>query len=376
MTPRVSCFVVVLAAALPAVIWAGPINGYTQTNLVSDIPGLAAVTDPNLVNPWGIASSAASPFWISDNGSGKSTLYNSAGTPQALVVTIPGVGGNPGTPTEALFNSTTNFNSDLFIFSTEDGTIEGWRGALGTTAETLFDSTSTSAVFKGLATGTTASGTYLYAADFHNNQIVVFPGTGAPALAGTFTDPGLPAGYAPFNIQNLGGELFVTYAQQDAAKHDDVPGAGHGFVDVYDLNGNFVKRLITQGDLDSPWGLAIAPGTFGGAAGDLLVGNFGDGTIDAYDVTTGVFAGTLANAGTSLVNDGLWGLKFGNGGNGGLTGSLYLTAGLNGEQDGLFARIDAAPEPFTMPLLACGLLLVTMLPRKRQRNSLCQKTAP
>jgi uncharacterized protein (TIGR03118 family) len=367
MTARVSCFVAVLAA-VPAVIWAGPINGFTQTNLVSNIPGMAAVTDPNLVNPWGIASSASSPFWISDNGSGKSTLYNSAGTPQSLVVTIPGVGGNPGTPTGALFNSTTNFNSDLFIFSSEDGTIAGWRGALGTTAETLFDSTNTSAVFKGLATGTTAAGQYLYAADFHNNRIAVFPGTGAPALAGTFTDPNLPAGYAPFNIQNLGGQLFVTYAQQDAAKHDDVPGAGHGIVDVYGLNGNFVKRLITQGDLNSPWGLAIAPGTFGGAAGDLLVGNFGDGTINAYDVTTGVFAGTLANAGTSLVNDGLWSLQFGNGGNGGLTGSLYLTAGLNGEQDGLVARIDAAsvPEPSTMPLLACGLLLVTMLPRKRR----------
>jgi uncharacterized protein (TIGR03118 family) len=367
MTSRVSCFVAVLAA-VPAVIWANPINGFTQTNLVSDIPGLAAVTDPNLVNPWGIASSASSPFWISDNGSGKTTLYNTAGTPQALVVTIPGVGGNPGTPTGALFNNTTNFNSDVFIFSTEGGTIAGWKGAFGTTAETLFDSTSTSAVFKGLATGTTAQGQYLYVADFHNNQIAVFPGTGAPALAGTFTDPGLPAGYAPFNIQNLDDELFVTYAQQDAAKHDDVSGAGHGIVDVYDLNGNFVKRLITQGDLNSPWGLAIAPGTFGAAAGDLLVGNFGDGTINAYNVTTGVFAGTLANAGTSLVNDGLWGLKFGNGGNGGSTGSLYLTAGLNGEQDGLFARIDAAavPEPSTMPLLACGLLLVTMLARKRQ----------
>jgi len=359
---------VAVLAAIPAVIWANPINGFTQTNLVSDIPGLAAVTDPNLVNPWGIASSGSSPFWISDNGSGKSTLYNTAGAPQALVVTIPGVGGNPGTPTGALFNSTANFNSDLFIFSTEDGTIAGWRGALGTTAETLVDSTSTGAVFKGLATGTTASGQYLYAADFHNNQVTVVPGTGAPALTGTFTDPNLPAGYAPFNIQNLGGQLFVTYAQQDAAKHDDVPGAGHGIVDVYDRNGNFVKRLITDGDLNSPWGLAIAPGTFGGAAGDLLVGNFGDGTIDAYDVTTGVLIGTLASAGTSLVNDGLWALEFGNGGNGGLAGSLYLTAGLNGEQDGLFARIDAAavPEPSTMPLLACGLLLVTMLARKRR----------
>jgi uncharacterized protein (TIGR03118 family) len=363
------CFCFAVLPALPAAIWAGPINGFTQTNLVSDIPGLAAVTDPNLVNPWGIASSGSSPFWVSANGAGKSTLYNSAGAIQGLVVTIPGTGGNPGAPTGALFNATTNFNSDLFIFAGEDGLITGWRGALGTTAEVLLDSTASGAVYKGLATGTIGADTYLYAADFHNNQITVIPGTGAPALSGNFTDPNPITGYAPFNIQNIGGQLYVTYALQDAPKHDDVPGAGNGYVDVYSLNGAFVTRLITAGALNSPWGLAVAPGTFGGAAGDLLVGNFGDGTINAYDLNTGVLKGTLANLGAPLVNDGLWGLRFGNGGNGGSVNSLYLTAGLNGEQDGLFARIDAVPEPSTIALLAGGLIFVRMLGRKRRVNS-------
>jgi uncharacterized protein (TIGR03118 family) len=345
------------------VICAGPIGGYAQTNLVSNIPGLAAFTDPNLQNPWGIAMSAASPFWISDNASGKATIYNTAGAPQGLVVTIAGVGGNPGTPTGIVFSGTSNFNSDVFIFATEDGTLNGWRGALGTSAEVL--SLSSGGVYKGLASGLSGGNQYLYAADFHGGQIVVFPGTGAPALAGNFTDPNLPAGFAPFNIQNLGGLLYVTYALQDAAKHDDVAGAGNGFVDVFNTDGSFVKRLITQGSLNSPWGLAIAPGSFGAVGGHLLVGNFGDGHINSYDLTTGVLQGTLADlGGTNLFNDGLWGLTFGNGGNGGLPGSLYLTAGLNGERDGLFARIDAVPEPSTIALIGGGLILFALLQRK------------
>jgi uncharacterized protein (TIGR03118 family) len=209
-------------------------------------------------------------------------------------------------------------------------------------------------VFKGLAIATIAQGTYLYAADFHNDQITVIPGTGAPALTGNFVDPTLPAGFAPFNIQNLNGQLYVTYARQDAARHDDVPGAGNGFVDVFDLTGKFVQRLISNGPLDSPWGLAIAPAGFGGAAGDLLVGNFGDGSINAFSLT-GTFIGTLGTAPNApLINDGLWALTFGNGGNGGNPNTLYLTAGLNNEADGLFAQINAVPEPATLSLFALG----------------------
>jgi uncharacterized protein (TIGR03118 family) len=332
---------------------AATMGGYSQTNLVSDIPGFAAQTDPNLINPWGISESGSSPFWVSDNGSGLATLYSTFGAPQSLVVTIPGVGGKTSTPTGQVFNATTNFNSDLFIFASEDGNISGWRGALGTTAQTLFSS-SDGAVFKGLAIATIAQGTYLYAADFHNDQITVIPGTGAPALTGNFVDPTLPAGFAPFNIQNLNGQLYVTYARQDAARHDDVPGAGNGFVDVFDLTGKFVQRLISNGPLDSPWGLAIAPAGFGGAAGDLLVGNFGDGSINAFSLT-GTFIGTLGTAPNApLINDGLWALTFGNGGNGGNPNTLYLTAGLNNEADGLFAQINAVPEPATLSLFALG----------------------
>jgi uncharacterized protein (TIGR03118 family) len=232
------------ALAATVSLSAATIDGYSQTNLVSNIPGLAAQTDPNLINPWGIAESGSSPFWVSDNGSGLATLYSTFGAPQSLVVTIPGVGGNTSTPTGQVFNGTANFNSDLFIFASEDGNISGWRGALGTTAQTLFSS-SDGAVFTGLAIATISQGTYLYAADFHNNQITVIPGTGAPALTGDFTDPNLPAGFAPFNIQNLNGQLYVTYARQGSTS----PGPGNGFVDVFDLNGNFVKHLISGGPL-------------------------------------------------------------------------------------------------------------------------------
>ncbi|HEY3742579.1 MAG TPA: TIGR03118 family protein [Bryobacteraceae bacterium] len=346
---------IVIVMATATTVWPATIDGFNQTNLVSNMPGTAAQTDPNLVNPWGIASSASSPFWVSDNGTGVSTLYNTAGTPQSLIVTIPGVMGNASTPTGQIFNSSSSFNSDLFIFATEDGTVAGWRGALGTTAETLLDNTSIGAVYKGLAIGTTAQGTYLYLADFHNNKITVVPGTGAPALAGAFVDPNLPAGYAPFNVENLNGQLFVTYAKQDASGHDDVAGAGNGFVDVYDLNGNFVSRFVSSTVLNSPWGLAIAPSGFGALGGDVLVGNFGDGLINVFN-PAGTYLGALATpGGTALANDGLWGLQFGNGGSGGLANTLYLTAGLNNEQDGLFAQISATPEPGAAWLLAIGL---------------------
>jgi uncharacterized protein (TIGR03118 family) len=359
---------VVVASTSQDVRADGISNNFTQTNLVSDIPGLAKTTDPDLINPWGVAFSAASPFWVSDNGTGKSTLYNGDGVKQGLVVTIPGTGGDPGAPTGMVFNSSTNFNSDLFIFAGENGTITGWRGALGTTAEPLVNSTGIGAVYKGLAIGTTAQGTYLYAADFHNNQITTIPGTGAPALTGAFTDSNLPAGYAPFNIQNINGKLYVTYALQDAARHDDVSGAGHGIVDVFDLNGNLLQRLITGGSLNSPWGMAIAPAGFGSFGSDLLVGNFGDGTINAFDPHTGNLLGQLdGSSGLPIVNLGLWDLTFGNGGKGGSASDLYFTAGFAAEDHGLLGSIapTPAPEPGALALLASGFLALFAYQRRR-----------
>jgi uncharacterized protein (TIGR03118 family) len=361
---------VLVAASAQKVLADGTSNNFTQTNLVSDLPGLAKTTDPDLVNPWGVSFSNASPFWVSDNGTGLATLYNGAGDKLGLVVTVPPPG---AAPTGQVFNSSSSFNGDIFIFATEGGTITGWRGSLGTTAETLYNP-GTEGVYKGLTIGTTPNGTYLYATDFHNNSITVLPGTGAPSLSGTFTDPNLPAGYAPFNIQNIGGKLYVTYAVQDAAKHDDVSGPGHGIVDVFDLQGNFLQRLISNGPLNSPWGMAIAPTGFGNFGNDLLVGNFGDGTINAFDPSTGNLLGQLDGAnGMPLINLGLWDLTVGNGGNGGSKSDLYFTAGIPGpdavEDHGLFGSIVPTPEPGTFTLIGSGLLGLIAY-RRRRTNSI------
>jgi uncharacterized protein (TIGR03118 family) len=358
----VSVVAAVLLLALPATA------GYVQTNLVSDIPGLAAHIDPDLVNPWGITSSPTSPFWVSDNGMGLATLYNGAGVKQGLVVTIPGA----GNPTGVVFNGTSAFNGDRFVFAAEDGTIAGWRPALGTTAETLVSPSD--AVYKGLALANVAGNSYLYATNFFSGAIDVFHDAGAPNLSGNFTDPNLPAGYAPFGIRNLGDKLYVTYAQQDAAKHDDVAGAGHGFVDVFNLDGSLVGRLISRGQLNSPWGLALAPDNFGEFSKDLLVGNFGDGSsgdgsINAFDPATGNFLGPLTDKdGKPIFIDGLWGLTFGNGGAGGATDTLFFTAGLDGEQHGLFGSI-AVPVPPTFVLLGSGLAGLLTFARARKKRA-------
>ena len=337
-----------LASSLAMSLFADPISGYVQTNLVS------SATDPDLINPWGISSSSTSPFWVSDNGTGKATLYNGAGVKQGLVVSMPGAAPITG----QVFNGTSSFNGDVFLFASENGAIDGWRGALGTVAEQLSDVPS--AVYKGLAI--TNSKDAIFAADFSNGAIDEF--TGAGALVGSFTDPTIPAGFAPFNIQNIGGVFYVTFAKQDGAKHDDVPGAGNGFVDIFDPVTHTFTRLISQGVLDSPWGLAIAPASFGPAGGSLLVGNFGDGTIDAFNPLTGNLVGTLADpTSDALVNDGLWGLIFGNGGSGGNVDSLYLTAGGSDESSGLLARIDApaaVPEPAMTWLIGAGLIALAL----------------
>jgi len=363
-----------LSRLLPALagiaIIAAPASAqYVQTNLVSNIPGLAAHTDPQLQNPWGLSFGATSPFWISDNGTGVSTLYNGLGVKQGLVVTIPG-----GVPTGQVFNSASSFRlsngaNASFIFAGEDGTISAWNGAAGTNALVAATGAQGSS-YKGIAIGGSGATARLYAANFGTGRVDVFDGSFNPVLAaGAFTDPTLPTGYAPFNVQNVNGNIVVTYAVV-GPNGDDVAGAGNGVVDVYDANGVLLRRLSSGGALDSPWGVALAPSGFGQFGGSLLVGNFGDGTINAYDFFTGAMLGTLSDVnGNPLVNDGLWAIAFGNNSTTSDPSSLYLTAGLNDEADGLFARITATPEPGSLVLMATGLLGVVLVGAKRRRES-------
>ena len=354
----------VMVAAMPKSLNAAPApnnsNRFGQVNLVSDLPGVARFMDPDLVNPWGIAFSPMTPIWVSDNGAGLATIYNGAGVKQGLVVSIPGPSGGPGAPTGQVFNpNAANFGGAFFMFATEDGTIAAWSG--GTAANLPVNNSAAGSVYKGLALATSGGNSYLYASDFHNNAIDVFNSSFTQVtLTGSFNDPSLPAGFAPFGIRAFGGQLYVTYAKQDAAKHDDVACPGCGFVDVFNTDGTFVRRLISMGALNSPWGLARAPGNFGKFSNDLLVGNFGDGTINAFDPITGVQLGTLDGTdGMPLINQGLWGIAFGNGAQGTSTSTLYFTAGIPGpdkiEDHGLFGAI-ATPEPGSLTLLGGGLV--------------------
>ena len=316
---------------------------YLQRNLVSDLPGQAARVDPNLVNPWGISfNPMGGPFWVSDNRTGVVTVYNGAGKPfptgSPLVVTVPPAAGGtpPSSPTGQVFNPTADFTlapalRAVFLFATEDGTIAGWNPMVSpTNAVTKVDNSASGAIYKGLAMGSNVNGNFLFAANFHAGTIDVFDKNFTPVISATaFTDPNIPAGFAPFNIQNIGGQLYVTYAKQDADREDDVPGPGNGFVDVFDTSGVLLRRFASQGTLNSPWGLVVAPTNFGEFSGALLVGNFGDGRINAFNISTGAFLGPLRKPSKQpLVIPGLWGLIFGNGGNGGKVDVLYFAAGI------------------------------------------------
>jgi uncharacterized protein (TIGR03118 family) len=331
-------FAVVITAALAPVLFAAGANNYIQHNLVSDVAGQADVTDPNLVNPWGVSFSATGPFWVSNQGKGNSTVYNGSGTISPLVAVVPAASGSgPGTPTGQVFNGTaTAFvlpsvnKAASFLFATEDGTISGWAGGIpNNVAAIMVNNSASGAVYTGLAIGSNASGPLLYAANFNSGKIDVFDSKYNPtSVAGGFTDPNIPAGYAPYNIWPVAGKLYVLYAQQDAKKQTSVAGAGNGFVNIFDFDGNLQKRLISNGPLNAPWGIALAPATFGAFGGDLLVGNFGDGQINAFDPNTGAALGTLQDSkGNAIVNQGLWALVFGNGGSGGDRNTLYISAG-------------------------------------------------
>ncbi len=364
--PRLLAVVITIATLLlllvpvAAYAQATTANGfYQQENLVSDLPNIAQVQDTNLVNPWGLSHGPTTPWWVSDNGKGVSTLYDGNGTPvnplspgsPPLVVTIPPpAGGTTAAPTGNVFNGTSGFvvtegllsGPSRFIFATEDGTISGWNPTVDQTHAILaVDNSASEAIYKGLAIGSNGSGTFIYATNFHAGTIDVFNSNFAPAtLSGFFTDPKIPIGYAPFGIQNISGKLYVTYALQDENKEDDVAGPAHGFVDVFDTSGNLLQRLILHGRLNSPWGLALAPADFGLFSNALLVGNFGNGRINAYDLNTGEFLGQLRDQSNAPITiDGLWALGFGNDAAAGKHNELFFTAGLNDEADGLFGKI-------------------------------------
>jgi uncharacterized protein (TIGR03118 family) len=343
-----------LAAAAPHSGWAQR-GTYTQTNLVADQAGKALQTDPNLVNPWGVAFFPGGAFWVSDNGTGLSTLYDGLGDVIPAVFTVPPPAGSVAhaAPTGIVISYAGGFLVPgtqipaAFIFATEDGTISAWAGGLPTnpsSAVLAVDNSASGAVYKGLEFGTTAAGNFIYATNFHTGTIDVFDSSFAPAnakLLGDFKDKDLPQGYAPFGIRNINGSLYVTYAKQDAAKHDDVPGAGHGYVDVFDTDGHLLQRFASQGVLDSPWGIALAPKGFGKLAGRLLIGNFGNGAINAFDAISGDFAAPmLSPKGQALAIPGLWGLYFG-GAEASVPTTLYFTAGPQHESHGLLGELTA-----------------------------------
>lgn len=390
---RLSLVLTIVIAVVPLARAASGARGQITvlvTDLVANLPSLSdrngivhtpKLVDHNLMNPWGVAEAPTSPFWLADNNAGVSTLYSVP--PAGPITIVPRIVSIPsptdplhrtGTPTGSVFNvdqagqgfkvAGVDANNNaatapaLFLFATEDGTIVGWNPGVnpsgfqtslaGTYGIIAIDNSTNptvadGAVYKGLAIATDSGGhTFLYATNFRAGTVEVYDSSFKPANlpADAFTDRHLPNGYAPFNIALIGGRLFVTYAKQDAEKHDDVARPGHGIVDVFDLTGRMLARFTQHGHLNSPWGVAQAPSSFGDSAGAILIGNFGDGRIHAFDPDSGKFLGAVVNSrGEEILIDGLWSLHVGNGTNGGDTGTVYFTAGPNDETDGLFGSL-------------------------------------
>jgi uncharacterized protein (TIGR03118 family) len=358
-----------LAVAVPASLAGASVhdnnsqNQFRQTNLISDRTDQGAqVVDPNLQNPWGLALSPTSPLWVANNNSGTAAIYTitpggAVAANTGNVVTLPGGRASTGdgpSPTGQVYNPTDDFvvtskagsGPALFIFSAEAGQISAWSPAadpfVNKMATAQVEFSSPTAVYKGLTIASADGHDYLYASNFHDGTVDVFNSRFRKVhLAGKFRDRNLPAGYAPFGIQELDGHIYVTYALQNAAKHDDVSGPGHGFIDIYTNEGFFIKRLASRGTLNSPWGLALAPDGFGPFGDRLLVGNFGDGLINVFGRFTGRFFGQLrGQSGNPIQIDDLWALKFGTQATGG-TNTLLFSAGINDEKDGLVGSINA-----------------------------------
>ncbi|HEU0194054.1 MAG TPA: TIGR03118 family protein [Gaiellales bacterium] len=342
-------------ATLAAVIMAAPAgaapNGYRQTNIVSDQPGHARLTDPDLVNAWGLAAGPTTPIWVANNGTSTATIYSGAvgGTPAAKVPLTVAVNGQD--PTGQVFNPTGSFRVRVdgkrlpatFIFDAESGTVSAWPASNPPTTTAPVVASVRGAIFKGLTMGfVRGRGPLLYAADFHHGQIVVLNGRFRRVhLAGGFRDSQMPPDFAPFNVQNLGGRIYVTFAKQGSGP-DEVDAPHLGRLDVFNRRGHLLRRLARGGPLDAPWGMAMAPANFGRFSGTLLVGNFGNGHINAFDPATGHFLGMLRRpSGRPLVIDGLWGLRFGNGVFASRR-SLVFSAGPDDESHGLLGIIRAA----------------------------------
>jgi uncharacterized protein (TIGR03118 family) len=348
---------VALAVAAVACMGLAPsalaaLGPYHQRNLVSDVPGQAKLQDSSLVNAWGLSFGPNTPAWVADNGTDVSTLYSGSvgGMPVSkvpLTVSIPG-----GEPTGTVYNPTNGFvvhsgmssGPALFLFASEAGKITGWSETVSPSTQAQPAVSVPGAVFKGLAIANTASGARIYATDFHHNKVDVWNSSFMKVKhPGAFQDPAIPDRYAPFGIEAVKGDIVVTYAKQDADAHDDVAGPGNGFVDVYDKSGNLLRRFAQHGALNSPWGIALAPQGFGPASGALLIGNFGNGRVNAYNPASGKFLGALWSNGQRIRIPGLWALKFGNGVIGSPQ-SLLFTAGPAKESHGLFGKITAVSK--------------------------------